>query len=557
MVLTGDGGRSKMSQVGRSKLYLYGPFRLISPAGERIEIPSKKGSALLAMLALSPTGERTRGWLKDRLWSSRERLQAQNSLRRELSQLRTTLQAKGIFALKTHGDCIAVDLDQIEIVAPEAKQDLLEGIDIPGEDVFEEWLREQRQASVPPSRESVLAAAPRTPLQHRTASIAILPFANLTGDRDKAYLADGIAEELADRVSRLRWLPVISPGQSFRPGGDESFLDAGRRLNAAYVLGGKLRLQEDDYWLSAQIIECATGQLLWSPRLRLAAPQASNAISPMVEELVGVLENRIDNAEKVRAQAVPEVDLSVNDLIWRGRWHQDRVSHEDTEIAGRYFAEAMRLAPQSALAVIEYTRHFGYEVWNKRLPDDSIREMRQLAQKAILLDYEDARGHMFAGMAEMWLRQTGRAEVLLQRAISLNPSLTIAHEQLGTLKILSGRPLEGIGPLEYAIRLSPTDYRLFLKHGELALAHLMLGNNDRAIEHAEVSLTLRPAYWHAHVTRINALARVGQLDEARAARTEMMAVRPHFTPEYINWVPFVDAKWHVFLKDGLALADSG
>jgi TolB-like protein len=544
-----------MRDLERTKLYLFGPFRLVSPAGVRVEVSSRKGVALIALLALSPGGERSRGWLKDRLWGSRERLQAQNSLRREISQLRALFAANDIDILQTPGDRVSVDLARLELVAGTAGQELLEGLDIPGEEVFEEWLREQRQIARPSAR---LPAAPVVPLAPlRTASIAILPFANLTGDPDKTYLADGIADELADRVSRLRWLPVISPGQSFKADGEESYLDAGRRLNAAYVLGGKLRQHDDGYWLSAQIIECATGQLIWSPRLRLSAPQASNAVVPMVEELVGALEHRIDNAEKVRAKAVPEIDLSVNDLIWRGRWHQDRVSHEDTAIAGRYFAEAMRLAPGSALAVIEYTRHFGYEIWNKRLPDDSIREMRDLAQKAILLDYEDARGHMFAGMAEMWLRQTGRAEVLFKRAIGLNPSLTIAHEQLGTLKILSGHPAEGIFPLEFAIKLSPTDYRLFLKHGELALAHLMMGEHDRALDHAEQSITLRPAYWHAHVSRINALARRGQNEQARAALAELMTVRPHFTPDYIDWVPFVDPQWHAFLKAGLAMAGSG
>lgn len=544
-----------MRQVETARLYLFGPFRLIAPGGARIEIASRKGCALIAMLALSSGGERTRVWLQDRLWGSRGREQAQNSLRRELSQLRRVLDAAGLALIETPGDRVMLKLADVTVMPAQPGQELLEGCDIPGEELFEDWLRDQRLAS-----DASAPAAPKPAAQPalaalRTASIAILPFANLTGDRDKTYLSDGIAEELADRVSRMRWLPVISPGQSHRPDGTETTLDAGRRLGAAYVMGGKLRLQDGEYWLSAHIIDCATGQLIWSPRLRLPAPQASNAIVPMVEELVGALENRIDTAEKVRAKALPEIDLTVNDLIWRGRWHQDRLSHEDTIIAGRYFAEAMRLAPDSALAVIEYTRHFGYEIWNRRLPDASIREMRALAQKAILLDFEDARGHMFAGMAEMWLRQPGRAEVHLARAIRLNPSLTIAHEQLGTLNILSGRPAAGIAPLEYAIRLAPTDYRLFLKHGELGLAHLMLGNHADALAHAEAAITLRPSYWHAHVTRINALARSGQQTAARAAHAELMSVRPHFAPDYIDWVPFVDPAWHAFLKAGLAMAE--
>lgn len=545
-----------MQEQGRTRLNLYGPFGLLAPSGVRVEVTSKKGAALIAMLALSSDGERTRGWLQDRLWGSRERAQAQNSLRRELSQLRAILDAGGVPILCTDGGRVSLTLSQVEIVARKPGQDLLEGFDIPGEDGFEDWLREQRQANSPADPDSSAAlSVPALPATfHRTPSIAILPFLNLTGNSDEDYLAEGIGEELADRVSRLRWLPVISPGQSFVADGAEGSLEAGRRLGSAYVLGGKLRRQDNDYWLSAQIIECATGRLIWSPRLRLPAPQASNAMDPIVAEMVAALDNRVDAAEQVRAQARPETDLTVNDLIWRGRRHQNLLTRTDMDVAGEYFDEALRLAPDSSLAIVEYAQHLAYKIWNGRAPESQFNDIREHAQRAIQLDHEDARAHMLAGLAETWMRRPEAAETILHRAISLNPSLPIAHDQLATLYNLSGRGEEAKVHLKISLRLCPIDFRLFYKQGELGLANLIIGDFTAAADHAGQSITLRPSYWHAHVIRINALVRGKHQLEARKAVEELMAARPRFVPDYIDWVPFVDRTWNQYLRAGLAAA---
>ncbi|QXQ06225.1 hypothetical protein KX816_18940 [Sphingosinicellaceae bacterium] len=542
-----------MSGAAKPRLGLFGPFRLTSATGQRIEVPSRKGIALLAMLATSPDGERSRGWLQDRLWGSREREQSQSSLRRELSQVRRILDDHGLALIETTGDRVRLRLDAIELM-PASASDFLEGIDLRGEEVFEEWLREQRRATVVPK-------SPPTPFPKpaltpgRPASLAILGFENQTGDPDADYLAEGIGEELIDRVSRLRWLPVISPGPG--PAPKAGLLESGRTLGAAYILGGRLRRVDHGYWLSGQVINVATGELVWSPRLRLPAPQASGALASLVAELVAVLENRVADFEGVRALAVPEVELSVADLVWRGRWHQDRLSHHDTETAGKLLKRALELAPNWSVAVLEYARHLALRAWNRRLTGESVEEIRALAQRAVVLDYEDARGHMLVGASEMWRRQPIPAEMSLLRAVDLNPSLGIAWDQLGTLRILTGRPDAALEPLATAMRLAPLDYRQFYKQGEVAMAQLMLGELDQALAAADRSINLRPGYWYAHVCKINALARSGKPADARRAWKDLQHNRPGFETSYIDWIPFSDPKWRECLKTGIdAAADT-
>ena len=115
-----------------------------------------------------------------------------------------------------------------------------------------------------------------------------------------------------------------------------------------------------------------------------------------------------------------------------------------------------------------------------------------------------------------------------------------------------GEPAAAIGPLQRAQRLSPNDVHIFFIIGELALSHWMLGKWDAAIDYADQSLIRRPAYWYTIVIKINALVGSGDLAAARRAYDELMTVKPDFTPQFIEWTPFVDRSWNRRLADGLA-----
>jgi DNA-binding SARP family transcriptional activator len=135
-------------------LNLLGSFRLFTPERKRVEIASKKGIALIAMLAMADRGEHARGWLQDRLWGSRARPQAQSSLRRELSVLRHCLndEPPPLLICERHWVRLDLQLLWVDAHAPDARRfpnavagEFLEGLDIPGEEGFEDWLREQRR----------------------------------------------------------------------------------------------------------------------------------------------------------------------------------------------------------------------------------------------------------------------------------------------------------------------------------------------------------------------------------------------------------------------------
>jgi TolB-like protein len=750
-------------EVPAYTLNLMGPFRLLRPDGARIEVTSKRGVALIAMLAMAAEGERTRDWLQDRLWSQRQRPQAQSSLRRELTNLRRSLNHRQPPLLICEHQRVKLDLGQLRIDARPASDDLLasvgalaageflEGFDLAGEEAFEEWLREQRSAqraradaaagsgsvagrgpggstrvmavvsmaiideedaagvpdplsprgalhavltglaedqngqavataaggavfAFPEARRAVafaiafqrrneaetawlrndrhlrfrigvsvgevveragmlrgygiasaiqlqqaasvggvmiseqvretlvegldppvmpmgsvagtdripplsafqivlrtpMGGGPRTAGQLSTRivdtshptpgfgdrpALAVLPFANLTGNPVNDYLCEGISEDLIDRLSRLRWLPVIARNSSFSFAADK--VDAriiGQSLGAKYLLEGRLRVADDGFSLSTGLSDVASGYNLWSQRRPLPPRQSQDALDQLVTGLVGVLDAQIDYAEQVRARGRRENRLEFNDLIWRGRWHLNRLNKPDSEIARDLFMQALELEPNSPEALIQVTFSIGWSIWADRGSEAETTEMRRYAQRAIIADPDDGRGHMLAGIAEMWLRQPTRARTLLEQAIALNPSLVQAHAQLGCHFNLVGEPATAITPLRTALRLSPNDIHIFFILGELAMAYLMLGRWTEAIEYADQSLIRRPAYWYAQMVKINALARGGDPPAAAAAFEELRAVRPNFSRRFLEWIPFVDRAWTEYLVEGIALA---
>ncbi len=546
---TPAGGSDLGAQAARVRIGVHGPFRLFAADGRRIDLASRKGQALIAMLALLPRQEHNRDWLRRQLWGDRAEEQGQASLRKELSRLRKQLDVVAPGLLRAEGRRVWLDPLLYDLLPAEPGQNLLEGMEIPSAPDFGVWLAQQRTDA--PHRPEGFAA-PRPP-----ALLAVLPFVNESGDPAADYLAAGIGDELADRIARLRWLKVIGSGNSFAVGGGEDVLEAGRRLGAAYVFGGRLRRGLGGWLLSGRLMGCADGEIVCSPSLELQNPQESNAILPIIDQMVAILSERLDDAEQGRVASLPADRLDVNDLIWRGRWHQNRLSQPDLEAASGFFAEALRLAPQSANAAIEWAQNLGYRLWSRRAGPDEVAAFGEAARRAVDLDRRDGRAHLLVGISEMWQRHMGPAETWLREAVALSPSLAMAHEQLGTLHILNSRPLAASEWLETALRLSPHDFRRFYREAELALALLLQGEWAAAQTRAQTAIALQPGYWHAHVTRINALWRAGNDQAAAEALAELVAARPGFRTDYIDWIPFRNAQWNGFLKEPLLALQPG
>ena len=553
-----SGDALMLSTKSSYKLSLLGAFRFETGSGERIQVSSKRARALLGLLAVAPNGERSRRWLETMLWSTRSPAQAQSSLRKELFNLRHLLDAEGVELIGADASAIWLNLDCVDLDllggAPSTDKIFLEGLDLEGEEPFEDWLRERRQefAAIVQSDAGAAPMAERSVSRDLDLAVAVLPLDAEAGNETLEIAAFGIGEELINRLSRLRWLPVIARSSSFSvPAEARNATQAGALLGARYIIEGSLKPFGDDFRLQIGLTDAQNGKAIWTEAFQLERVDELTSIEAALTGITAALDHKVDQSEQARALAAQSDYRDVMQLVWQARWHFSKLTEEGMVEAGRLLEKAQALAPMSAEILIEQVWLTIRELWLRRGTHEEIRALRKLAQKASNADPDDARGYMLCGIAEFWLHKPDRAERLLRRAIELNPSLVMAHAQLGSCLHHQGECEDAIDALQSARRLSPNDQDLFFTEGELAMAHLTLGHFEQAIDHAEASLARRAAYWSAHVAKINAHVGLKQWGEARQAYAELLEVQPGFRAHYIDWLPYADASRNAVLRDGL------
>ncbi|MCA3736007.1 MAG: hypothetical protein INE97_11815 [Phenylobacterium sp.] len=381
-------------QSGIYSVRLMGAFRLEGKDGARVEVASRKSIGLIALLATGRDGERTRQFLQDKLWGSRESSQAQTSLRRELANLRKLLADQPEPFLIAVGARVRLNLPVIRFdiplpgaanendpPPPRGVSEFLEGLDIPGEEGFEDWLREQRtlihtesvdweaapQSYLPLPRHVLDLSQPAPGFEGRPA-VAVLKFQNLTGDPALDFAAEGISEDLIDQLCRLRWLPVIARNSSFifRPE-DLDPKSVGQSLGARYLVEGRLRSIGENFRLTVSAIDAESAQVVWTKRLDLPGSLSNTSLAPLLDDLTAILAAKIDHAEQSRAVARPATSRDVNTLIWKCRWHLNRMTRRDSEIARDFIEEALRLEPENPEVLVQAAWRIGWSHWAERV----------------------------------------------------------------------------------------------------------------------------------------------------------------------------------------------
>ncbi|WP_313670392.1 hypothetical protein [Sandarakinorhabdus sp.] len=278
------------------RLDLLGTFGLFTPSGQRIEISSRKAMALLALVALSPGGERSRKWLQTMLWGSREEAQAQSSLRRELTNLSQLLDRHGAGGLlfRNHQrvglaiNRLRIDVDALGTRLPGPQSptpgDLLEGLDLPDCEEFEDWLRDERSRLAalaqrlrvpgppppplrdvlgqdPPGSPELLAgAAPRLPPKP---SVAVLPLVELTAPG--GWLGLAIADEIGVILSQYPQLFIVASSAARSLAGSElSQTEIALRLGVRYLVEGTVVQVADRLRVMVSLVDGGSGEQLWA-----------------------------------------------------------------------------------------------------------------------------------------------------------------------------------------------------------------------------------------------------------------------------------------------------
>jgi adenylate cyclase len=355
-------------------------------------------------------------------------------------------------------------------------------------------------------------------------AIAVLPFANFSGDPEQEFFADGITEDIISMLAGWRAFPVIARNSTFTYKGKAvDIKKVGEELGVRYVLEGSVRKSGRRVRVTIQLIRADTNHHIMAERYDRDLTDLFELQDEIAHTIAGAIEPEILKFERERIAERPPRSEDAYELYQRGMFHHYRHSKADNIEAQSYFRRALATDTQYSQAIAALAIavcNAGFLGW----ADDAERnyqESLELAQRAVALDARYPNAHFALAITCMYTHRSNRAMAEMRQAIELNPSFAAAQAILGHMLTYAGQPEETIALVEKAIRLSPNDPRLFIWLPALAAAHYQLRHYEQAVETGRRSWTLN-RNWPVGLRYVVAgLAQLDRLGEARAALADL------------------------------------
>jgi adenylate cyclase len=420
-------------------------------------------------------------------------------------------------------------------VSDRVREDARGKLNVIFEDLGEQWLKNiakpvrvyrVRLAGQAVSAGSTLPA-PEKP------SIAVLPFQNLSGDREQEYFADGIVEEIITALSRFRQLFVIARNSSFTyKGRAVDVKQVGRDLGVRYVLEGSVRRATGRVRITGQLIDTATGAHLWADRFDGALVDIFELQDEVTGRVVAAIAPKLEEAEIERAKRKPTESLDAYDEFLRGMAGFHRWSQEGNDEGLRHFYEAIRLDPNYAAACGMAARMYVQRNSGGWISDRAyeVAETERLAMRAAELGRDDAVALATAGFALsdiLGLIEDGDA--MIDRALGLNPNLAWVWLCSSWVKASLGDPETALERIEQALRLSPNDPQTSGFHAAKGWAQLFAGRFGEAFSSAEAAIRQRPGFLLYMCIAAVSAALEGRAHEAERIVSRMLQANPALT----------------------------
>jgi TolB-like protein len=391
--------------------------------------------------------------------------------------------------------------------------------------------------------------------QHRP-SIAVLPFANLSGEKEHEYLADGITEDVITALARFRWFFVIARNSSFAyKGRSVDAKQIAHELDVQYLLEGSVRKSEQRLRVSAQLVDAHSGKQIWSERYDLELMEVFAIQDEIADRVAGAIEPELLRTEGVQAVSRHTGNMTAWDLVRRGMWYFHQVKRETHLKARELFREACKLDPQLPEAHIWLARVTAGVVpygWSDD-PRADLSEGMSAALKAVHLDERNPYAHYALAIVSIYSDRLDDAVRAAQKALEISPSFALGRFVLGMGLLFSGRASEAATPLEYGLRLSPYDPQNFVWFNVLALARLFSGRPEAALESAARALQVRPNWGPTMEVLVCCYAALGKWDEARRF-AQQMAQSTRQPGDVMAPLRAHNPQWHAQMKDALGKA---
>ena len=337
------------------------------------------------------------------------------------------------------------------------------------------------------------SAAPTSPAVNEK-SVAVLAFANLSGDKENEYFSDGISEDLLNVLGQVPGLRVAARASAFSfKGTNVTAQEMGQKLNVAHLVDGSVQRAGAVVRVVARLSRADTGEQLWSEKFD---GDLKNIFALQDEIVAKIAENL-----KLKLGTATRTDKTVNPEAYRlyllGRHQWEMNTEAGTNRAAQYFEQAIQLDPNYALPYCGLADTFNYfggftlpgrEAWQKEIAQ---------ARKALAIDTGLADAHVSLGIGLINALRLHDAEITYRRALELNPNLSLIYDGLAYIRLIGGRCDEAVVESRKSVALDPLSEWM---NGELALFLYSARHYDEAKAQALRALELHPGSLWAYQT---------------------------------------------------------
>jgi TolB-like protein len=443
-------------------------------------------------------------------------------------------------------------------VSARVQEDAAGKLDLAFEDIGEQQLKNiarpvRAYRVVMATRPTMPRASSGPPLPDKP-SIAVLPFANMSGDPEQEYFVDGMVEEIITALSRIRWLFVIARNSTFTYKGQAvDVKQVGRELGVRYVLEGSVRKAGQRVRITGQLIDTLTGTHLWADRFDGSLEDIFELQDKVAVGVAGVIEPALQAAEMRRSAARSTTDLTAYDLYLRAlaaffpntkqRIFEALGLLEQAIAIDRHYGPALSWAAMCHLRLVA-------DGWAEE-PEANRRKAIDLTRQALQVAENDP--GILANTAYVLTllgEDIGAMIGLVDRALTLNPSYARGWFQSGLIRVFAGQPDLAIEHFETSLRLSPRE-RMGNFLAAIGMAHFFKSRFDEAASKLLLANQDHPSSPNSHRFLAACYAHMGRLDEAREIVRRLRAITPLVMPDasYLR-----NAEHRELLLSGLRLA---
>jgi len=344
-------------------------------------------------------------------------------------------------------------------------------------------------------------------------SLAVLPLRNVSKDPNTEYLSEGITESIINTLSRISKLRVLAPSTVFRFKGKEvDPQEIGSLLKVRAVMLGRVMKLDEKLVIRVELVNVLDGSLIWGEQYDRTLSDLLVTQDEIAKAITESLKLKLTLQDQIRLSKRYTANTEAYNLYLRGRYFWNRYDKEWVLKSIEAFEQAIEIDAGYALAYTGIADAY-FRLSNIHAsPLEVLPKAKEAALKAVEIDKDLAEAHSSLGLLRVYYdHDWAAAEREFNRALELNPDLTLAHQRYGTYLKLMGRFDESLAHYKQALELDPFSLQININ---LATIHYLKGDPETAITHLKKTLELEPNYMPTHFVLGNAYIQQGNWEEA-------------------------------------------